>query len=72
MHQPHTGSHWYFGMKAHIGADRDSKLVHPGVVPAANVVDITKPADLLHGAEPQVPALVGLANVVIGARQASA
>ena len=28
MHQTKKGNQWYFGMKAHIGADRDSKLVH--------------------------------------------
>ncbi len=37
------------GMKAHIGADRDSKLVHTVVVTAANVADITKTTELLHG-----------------------
>ena len=51
MHQPRTGNQWYFGMKAHIGADRDSKLVHTVVVTAANVADVTKTAELLHGQE---------------------
>ena len=27
MRQPRKGNQWYFGMKAHLGADRDSKLV---------------------------------------------
>ncbi len=43
-------------MKAHIGADRDRKLVHTVVVTAANVADIPKTVELLHGQEPQVPA----------------
>ena len=32
MHQTKTGHQWYFGMKAHLGADRDSKLVPTGRV----------------------------------------
>ncbi len=28
MHQTRKGKQWYFGMKAHIGADADSGLVH--------------------------------------------
>jgi len=51
MHQTKKGHQWYFGMKAHIGADRDSKLAHTVVVTAANVADITKTAELLHGQE---------------------
>jgi len=51
MHQTRKGNQWYFGMKAHIGADRDSKLVHTVVVTAANVADVTKTAELLHGQE---------------------
>ncbi len=49
MHQTRKGNQWYFGMKAHLGADRDSKLVHTMVVTAANVADVTKTAELLHG-----------------------
>ena len=56
MHQTKKGNQWYFGMKAHIGADRDSKLVHSVVVTAANVADVTQTAELLHGAETQVHA----------------
>jgi IS5 family transposase len=59
MHQTKKGNQWYFGMKAHIGADRDSKLVHTVVVTAANVADITKTAELLHGEETQVHADAG-------------
>jgi IS5 family transposase len=63
MHQTRKGNQWYFGMKAHIGADRDSKLVHTVVVTAANVSDITKTAELLHGQETQVHADAGYTGV---------
>ena len=63
MHQTKKGNQWYFGMKAHLGADRDSKLVHTIVVTAANVADITKTAELLHGQEKQVHADAGYTGV---------
>jgi IS5 family transposase len=63
MHQTKKGNQWHFGMKAHIGADRDSKLVHTVVVTAANVSDITKTAELLHGEEKQVHADAGYTGV---------
>jgi len=63
MHQTQKGNQWYFGMKAHIGADRDSKLVHPVVGTAANVADITQTAALLHGQEQQVHADAGYIGV---------
>ena len=63
MHQTKKGNQWYFGLKAHIGADRDSKLVHTVVVTAANVADITQTAALLHGAETRVHADAGYTGV---------
>jgi IS5 family transposase len=63
MHQTKKGNQWYFGMKAHIGADRDSKLVHTVVVTAANVADVTKTVELLHGQETQVHADAGYTGV---------
>ena len=63
MHQTKKGNQWYFGMKAHIGADRDSKLVHTVVVTAANVADITQTAQLLHGEEAQGHADAGYTGV---------
>lgn len=63
MHQTKKGNQWYFGRKAHIGADRDSKLVHTLVVTAANIADITQTATLLHGAESQVHADAGYTGV---------
>ena len=63
MHQTRKGNQWYFGMKAHIGADRDSKLVHTVYVTSANVADVTQAAELLHGAEQQVHADAGYTGV---------
>jgi IS5 family transposase len=63
MHQTRKGNQWYFGMKAHIGADRDSKLVHTVVVTAANVADVTQTAKLLQGQETQVHADAGYTGV---------
>jgi transposase, IS5 family len=63
MHQTRKGNQWYFGMKAHIGADRDSKLVHTVVATAANVADVTQTAKLLHGQETQVHADAGYIGV---------
>jgi len=53
MHQTKKGNQWYFGMKAHIGADAESGLVHTVVGTAANVNDVTVGHDLLHGQEEQ-------------------
>ena len=63
MHQTKKGHQWSFGMKAPIGADRDSKLVPTVVVTAANVADVTKTAELLHGQEQQVHADAGYTGV---------
>ncbi len=63
MHQTKKGNQWYFGLKAHIGADRDSKLVHTVVVTAANVADVTQTAALLHGEETEVHADAGYTGV---------
>ncbi|MEF8758764.1 MAG: IS5 family transposase [Candidatus Accumulibacter sp. UW25] len=51
MHQTKKGNQWYFGMKAHIGVDADSGLVHTVVGTAANVADITQTGAVLHGEE---------------------
>ena len=63
MHQTRKGHQWYFGMKAPLGADRDSKLVHTVVVTAANVADVTRTAERRHGQETQVPADAGYTGV---------
>jgi len=54
MHQTKKGNQWYFGMKAHIGVDADSGLVHTVSATAANESDVEHVADLLHGKEEQV------------------
>jgi IS5 family transposase len=54
MHQTKKGNQWHFGMKAHVGADADSGLVHTVVGTAANVNDVTQAHLLLHGEETDV------------------
>jgi IS5 family transposase len=51
MKQTKKGNQWYFGMKAHIGVDAESGLVHSVVGTAANVNDVTQAGRLLHGEE---------------------
>ena len=51
MHQTKKGNQWHFGMKAHIGVDAESGLVHTVVGTAANVNDVTQAGQLLHGEE---------------------
>jgi transposase, IS5 family len=63
MHQAKKGRQWHFGMKAHIGADADSGLVHTVVSTAANVNDVTQAEALLHGAELDVFADAGYQGV---------
>ena len=59
MHQTKKGNQWYFGLKAHIGADEQSGLVHTVVSTAANVSDISQTANLMHGKEQVVGADAG-------------
>lgn len=54
MHQTKKGKQWYFGMKAHIGVDRRTKVIHAVVASAANVHDATCLGQLLHGEETEV------------------
>ena len=51
MHQAKKGNQWHFGMKAHIGVDAQSGLVHTVIGTAANVSDVTQAQALLHGDE---------------------
>ncbi|AZR21551.1 IS5 family transposase [Xanthomonas vasicola] len=53
-HQTKKGNQWYFGMKAHIGVDEFSGLVHHVHCTAANVADVTVMHTLLHGKEDSV------------------
>ena len=54
MHQTKKGNQWYLGMKAHIGIDSRTKLIHAAVATPANVADSTVLPDLLHGNETRV------------------
>ena len=47
MHQTKKGNQWYFGMKAHIGADAGTGYVHSVSATAANVHDLDEAADLV-------------------------
>ena len=59
MHQTKKGNQWHFGMKAHIGVDADSGLVHTVIGTAGNVHDVTQGHGLLHGDEQVVFADAG-------------
>ena len=59
MHQTKKGNQWYFGMKAHIGVDLESGLVHTVQTTPANAADVTEVANLLHGEESVVHADAG-------------
>jgi IS5 family transposase len=63
MHQTKKGNEWHFGMKAHIGVDADSGLVHTVVGTAANVGDVTQAHVLVHGEEEVVYADAGYQGV---------
>ena len=51
MHQAKKGKQWHFGMKAHIGVDADTGIVHSMSTTAANTHDVTEAHNLLHGGE---------------------
>ena len=51
MHQTKKGNQWHFGMKAHIGVDSETGIVHSMTTTAANAHDITEAHNLLHGRE---------------------
>jgi transposase, IS5 family len=63
MHQTKKGNQWYFGMKAHIGVDAESGLVHTVIGTAANVHDINEAEALLHGKERDVYADAGYQGI---------
>ena len=54
MHQAKKGNNWHFGMKAHIGVDAKSGLVHAVIGTAANVSDVSQTHALVHGEESDV------------------
>lgn len=63
MHQTKKGNQYYFGMKAHIGVDDESGLVHRVVGTAANIADVTQVDKLLHGEENRGGADAGYTDV---------
>ena len=54
MHHTRKGNQWYFGMKAHLGVDSETKLIHSVVATPANRHDSQVIGELLHGNETQV------------------
>jgi len=56
MTQTKKGNQWYFGMKAHIGVDDQSGLVHTVVSTTAKTSDMSQFGELLHGDEERVSA----------------
>src|SRR5204862_596599 len=54
MYQTKKGNQWYFGMKAHLGVDSRTKVIHAVVATPANVADCTVLPELLHGQETRV------------------
>ena len=67
MHQTKKGNQWYFGMKAHVGVDSKTKLIHSVVATPANVHDSQMLGRLLHGGETRVwgdSAYVGQTEVI--------
>lgn len=71
MHQSKKGKQWFFGMKAHIGVDAQSGLVHTVRGTAGNVSDVVEANALLHGDETTVFADAGYqgAHKRAGARE---
>jgi IS5 family transposase len=63
MHQTKKGNQWYFGMKVHIGVDKDNGLIHSIETTSANVHDLTPAAELLHGEETVVYADSGYQGI---------
>lgn len=56
MSQTKKGNQWYFGMKAHIGVDDASGLVHTVVGTTAKTSDMSQFNNLLHGDETRISA----------------
>jgi IS5 family transposase len=63
MHQTKKGNEWHFGMKAHVGVDAASGLVHTVIGTAANVSDIHCAGQALHGEEKAAYADAGYTGV---------
>ena len=59
MHSSKKDNQWHFGMKAHIGVDAESGLVHTVRGTVGHVADVTEGHGLLHGQEIAVFAYAG-------------
>jgi len=59
MHPSKKGRRWFFGMKAHIGVDADTGLVHTVRGAAGHVNDVVEANSWLHGQETDVFADAG-------------
>jgi transposase, IS5 family len=70
MHQSKKGNDWHFGMKAHVGVDMATGLVHSVVGTAGNVADVTQAHALLHGGETAVLGDAGYQGVAKRAENA--
>jgi IS5 family transposase len=44
MHQTKKGNEWHFGMKAHIGVDSRTKVIHAVAATAANAISMNRGA----------------------------
>ena len=51
MYQTTKGRQWHFGMKAHIGVNSDTGIVHSMSAIAANAHDVSQAHNLLRGGE---------------------
>lgn len=63
MRQTKKGNRWYFGMKAHIGADAGTGYVHSVTVTAASVHDLDEITDLVREDDEVVYADAGYQGV---------
>ena len=59
MHSSKKGNQWHFGIKAHIGVDAESRLVHTVRGTVGHLADVTEGHSLLHGEETAVFADAG-------------
>jgi len=63
MHETKKGNQWHLRMKAHIGVDAESGLVHSVHATAANESDVAHTHELLNGGEVRVHADAGYTGV---------
>ena len=54
MRQTKKGKEWFFGMKAHVGVDEETGLVHSLSTTPANAHDVTEAHRVPHGGEKRV------------------